>query len=181
MISALLSNETQIYQWVIIPLFIFFARVCDVSLDTVRIMLLTKGKRNLAPFLGFIQIMVWLLAIQQVFLNLSNVACYIAFAGGFATGTYVGMVIEEKLAIGTEVVRIITKKEAAELIDHLRVKGYGVTNIAANGSTGAVNVIYTIAKRTDVKAIISAIQKFNPNAFYTIEDIRSVNRGVFPS
>jgi uncharacterized protein YebE (UPF0316 family) len=90
------------------------------------------------------------------------------------------MVIEEKLAIGMENIRIITREQAAELIVYLRSKGYGVTNIEASGITGPVNVIYMIAKRTNVKDIISSIKKFNPKAFYTIEDVRSVNRGVFP-
>ena len=180
MIESLFANQSQFVQWFIIPLLVFCARVCDVSLDTVRIMLLSKGKRHLAPILGFFQVLIWLLAIRQVILNLSNVACYVAFAGGFATGTYVGMIIEEKLAIGMEVVRVITRKEANELIAHLRKSGFGVTNISASGSTGQVNVIYTIAKRTDIRKIIEAIKKFNPRAFYTIEDVRSVSQGVFP-
>ena len=180
MVNMLVSNESQIFQWVIIPLLVFCARVCDVSLDTVRIMMLSKGKKNLAPVLGFFQMLIWLLAIRQVILNLSNGVCYIAFAGGFATGTYVGMVIEEKLAIGMEIIRVITRKEATKLIDHLREKGYGVTNIGANGSTGQVSVIYMIAKRTSINDIVASIQRFNPKAFYTIEDVRSVSRGVFP-
>ena len=180
MIDTLVLNESQLFQWTVIPLLVFCARVCDVSLDTVRIMLLSKGKKHLAPLLGFFQMLIWLLAIRQVILNLSNAVCYIAFAGGFAMGTYVGMVIEEKLAIGMEVIRVITRKEANELIGHLREKGYGVTNIEANGSTGKVNVIYTIAKRTCIQDIVASIQKFNPKAFYTIEDVRSASSGVFP-
>src|SRR3989338_8397601 len=87
MLDSMFQSQSQFSQWVVLPLFIFLARVCDVSMDTVRIMLFSKGKRYLAPILGFIQVLIWLLAIRQVFLNLSNVACYIAFAGGFAMGT----------------------------------------------------------------------------------------------
>jgi uncharacterized protein YebE (UPF0316 family) len=172
--------DNQVFQWVILPALIFLARVGDVSLDTVRIILVSKGKRALAPILGFLQVLIWLLAIRQIFLNLSNIACYFAFAGGFATGTYVGMIIEEKLAIGHEVIRIITRKEAGELIGAIKARGIGVTIIDAKGTSGNVNIIYSIVNRKRIKEIIGLVKKFNPNAFYTIEGVRSVNKGVFP-
>ena len=172
--------DTPVFQWVILPSLIFMARVCDVSLDTIRIMFLSKGKRNLAPILGFFQMLIWLLAIRQVFLNLSNIACYFAFAGGFAAGTYVGMIIESKLAIGHEIIRIITHKEADTLIEAFKTRGIGVTVMDAKGATGNVNIIYSIVSRKKINEIVELIKKFNPKAFYTIEDVRSVKEGVFP-
>lgn len=173
--------DSAFFQWVVIPVLIFLARVCDMSLDTLRIMFLSKGRKFIAPVLGFFQVLIWLLAFRQIILNLSNPLCYIAFAGGFAMGTYAGMVIEEKLAIGMEVIRVITKKDATELIEALRKKGFGVTYMDAKGSTGNVQVIFTIASRKSIREVIALVKKFNPNAFYSIEDIRSVKEGVFPA
>ncbi|OGX38376.1 MAG: hypothetical protein A3C36_06255 [Omnitrophica WOR_2 bacterium RIFCSPHIGHO2_02_FULL_52_10] len=172
--------DSQAFHWVVLPLLIFLARVCDVSISTVRIILLSKGSRFLAPVLGFFEILIWLLAVRQIFLNLANPLCFIAYAGGYAIGTYVGILIEERLAIGFEVIRVITKKDAIELIAHLQAKNYGVTSMRARGSTGDVHVIFTIVKRSDALKVLKIIERFNPKAFYTIEDIRSVQEGIFP-
>jgi len=173
--------NSPFFNWVVLPFLIFMARVCDVSIGTVRILIIAKGRRYLAPLLGFIEILIWLLAVRQVVQNIANVACFFAFAGGFATGNFVGMWIEEKLAMGVQVVRIITKKEASQLIDALKASGYGVTILDAQGSTGPVNIIFMIIKRTDLPQVVALIQQYNPKAFYSVEDIRAVNEGVFPS
>ena len=107
--------------------------------------------------------------------NLDNFACYVAYAAGFATGNYFGLILEEKLAIGFQLVRVITSKDSSPLIGNLRNKGYGVTTIWAEGKTGDVHIIYTIVKRSNVKDVISIINIYNPKAFYSIEDIRSLN------
>ncbi|MFH1360369.1 MAG: DUF2179 domain-containing protein [Candidatus Omnitrophota bacterium] len=172
--------QSPIYTYGVIPLLIFLARVCDVSIGTVRIMLLSRGKRILPPLLAFIEILIWLLAIRQIFDHLDNVVCYIAYAGGFALGNYVGILIEHKLAVGMEVVRVITKQDAASLIECLKEEGYGVTSVDAQGTTGKVNVIYTIINRCDHKHVINMIHQFNPRAFYSVEDIKAVKEGVFP-
>lgn len=167
--------ETPFFQWGILPLLIFVSRVGDMSLDTIRIMLLSKGGRLLPSILGFFQVLLWLVVIRQIFLNLSNVMCYLAYAGGFATGTYVGILLEERLAIGTQVIRIITHRDAAELIRYLRDQGYGVTSMDACGASGKVSVIFTIIKRSDVRQVLERIKSFNPKAFYTVEDVRAVS------
>ncbi|MFH1504789.1 MAG: DUF2179 domain-containing protein [Candidatus Omnitrophota bacterium] len=167
------------FQWVILPLLIFSARILDVSLDTVRILLIGRGKKNIAPLLGFIQVIIWLLAIRQIFLHLSNPVCFIAYAAGFATGTWVGMLLEERLAIGVEVIRIITRNEASRLIEFLRQKNYRVTKVSGQGVTGEVNIVYTIVKRRDTSEVVDIVKRFNPKAFYTIEDIRAVTE-TFP-
>lgn len=174
----MVSTSSVIFQWVILPVLIFIARVLDVSIDTIRILLINRGKRAITPILGFIQVSIWLLAIRQIFLNLSNVACYIAYAGGFATGTWVGMLFEEKLAIGIQVIRVITRKDATQLIEFLKEKGYGVTSVEGQGVTGKVNIIYTILKRQDIHDVVKTVMRFNPKAFYTIEDVRSMSESV---
>ena len=162
------------FQWVILPLLIFLARILDVSLDTIRILFINRGNKNIAPFLGFVQVIIWLFAIRQIFLNLSNPVCFIAYAGGFAAGTWVGMLIEEKLAIGVEVIRIITRHEANQLIQFLREKDYRVTKVDGYGATGEVSIIYAIVRRQDMPEVVAIVRRFNPKAFYTIEDIRAV-------
>lgn len=167
--------DSTFFQWGVLPCLIFISRVMDMSLDTIRIMLLSKGGRLLPAVLGFFQVLLWLIVIRQIFLNLSNVMCYLAYAGGFATGTYVGILLEERLAIGTQVIRIITRRDASELIHYLRDLGYGVTTIAASGSTGDVSIIFTIIQRSEVRKVVNSIKNFNPKAFYTVEDIRAVS------
>ncbi len=171
--------DSNLYSYFILPLLIFFARICDVTLGTLRIILTSKGKKFIAPFLGFIEIFIWILAITRIFENLNNWACYIAFAAGFAMGNFVGITVEEKLALGYELIRIITNKEAEKLISALREKGYGITSIQAQGSQGDVGIIYSVIKRSDLKNFVPFMKIFNPNAFYTIEDIRFVNKNIF--
>lgn len=173
--------DLDIFRWVILPLLIFAARILDVSIGTIRIVFVSRGQKAVAPLLGFIEVIIWLLAISQIIRNLSNAACYVAYGGGFAAGTYIGLLIEEKLAIGTLLIRIITRREAGELIHELRVSGYGVTSIPAEGSSGRVDVIYTIIKRSSLKDVIKMIERFNPKAFYSIENVQSVREGIFPA
>jgi len=92
---------SEIYALIGLPLLIFFARVCDVSLGTIRIIFISKGIKYLAPIVGFFEILIWLLAISQIMQNLTNPYYYIFYAGGFATGNLVGIILDEKLSIGT--------------------------------------------------------------------------------
>lgn len=164
---------------VLLPLMIFFARIMDVSIGTVRIILVAKGYKKFAPLAGFFEVLIWIIAITRIVENLDNWICYIAYAAGFASGNYIGMIIEERLALGYEMVRIITKKEAGNLILELRDKGYGTTSVEAKGNLGAVAVIYVIVSRKKLKDVIDLIFHFNPKALYTIEDIRYVSKDVF--
>lgn len=171
--------HSDIYTYLVLPFLIFAARIADVSLGTLRIIFISKGKKYLAPLLGFVEMIIWILAITRIFKNLDNWACYLAFATGFAAGNYIGMIVEEKIALGVELIRIITRKEATDLIETLRERGYGLTYIAAQGSQGEVGIIYSVIKRSDLKEFVEFMNRFNPNAFYTIEDIRFVNKEVF--
>ena len=90
---------TPFFAWVVLPLLIFFARICDVTLGTIRVIFISKGFKYIAPCIGFFEVIIWLLAIGQVMNNITNVASYIAYGAGFATGTFVGMAIEEKLSL----------------------------------------------------------------------------------
>lgn len=172
--------DSELFRWLLLPLLIFLARVVDVSMQTVRIVFVSRGNRILAPLLGFFEVMIWLAAIGQIMRNLDNVLCYVAYGGGFAAGTYIGMLIEEKLAIGTCLVRVITQKDAGALIEALRRADYGVTHVAAEGVRGKVSIVYSVVRRSCIPDVVRIIEEFNPRAFYTIETVRSVREGVFP-
>lgn len=172
--------ESNVFLWIVLPLLIMLARIVDVSMGTLRIILVSKGVKLIASVLGFFEVLIWLLAISQIMQNLSNWICYIAYGIGFAIGTYVGIMLENKLSMGVQLIRIISKTDAAELIGYLRNADYGITVIDAQGATGPVNIIYTIIRRKNLKNVISIIEKFNPRAFYTIEDLRFVREGLYP-
>jgi uncharacterized protein YebE (UPF0316 family) len=170
-----------VFSYVIVPLLIFSARVCDMSLDTIRVIFMSKGIQYLPAFIGFFEVIIWLVAIGQVMNNLTNAVCYIAYGGGFATGTFIGMAIEERLSLGLTSVRIITKEDPAELMQFLRSHNYGVTSIDGEGGTGKVKMVFTIIKRQDLKHVIGIIKDYHPNAFYSVEEVKSVAEGVFPA
>ncbi len=172
--------SSDLFEWVILPLLIFSARICDVSLGTIRVIFISKGIKNLAPLIGFFEVIIWLLAIGQVMNNVTNVASYIAYGGGFAAGTYVGMLIEEKISLGLTSVRIITNEDPTSLVEYLRSKNYGVTAVDGEGSAGQVKIIYSIIRRQDLPDVVDAVKTFNPGAFYSVEDVKSVSEGVFP-
>ena len=172
---------TDLFVYFLLPLLIFLARICDVTIGTIRIVMISKGKKLVAPVLGFFEILIWVIAIGKIMQNLNNPFCYVAYAGGFAIGNYVGMKVEEKLAIGLIVLRIITQEDASGLIKALRDMGFGITEIDAIGKDKKVHVIFSIMKRHDIPVIVEKINNFNPKAFYTIEDIRAINKGVFPA
>jgi len=168
------------YAWVILPLLVFFARVVDVTLGTIRIIFVSRGKKYLAPLLGFVEVFIWVAVIAQITRGAHNIVAYLAYASGFAAGNFIGMYIEDRLAIGTLVLRIIIPNDADTLIGLLRASGFGVTSVDAEGATGAVKLIYTIVMRRDLANVADIIHKTRPNAFFTIEELRSAQEGVFP-
>lgn len=177
--EAMLNSE--IFTWVILPALIFMARICDVTIGTIRIIFVSRGNKAAASVLGFFEVLIWLIAIGQIMKNLNNIFCYLAYAGGFAMGNFIGITLEEKLAMGVLVVRIITRKDATLLFEELKEEGFGITMLDARGATGPVNIIYTVIKRSALPRVVEMIKTFNPKAFYSIEDVRTVNSGVFPS
>ena len=102
-LKSLFDGDT--FTYVILPLLIFLARIADVSIGTIRIVMVAKGQKMIAPILGFFEVLIWLLAISKIMQNLDNWVCYVAYGAGFATGNYIGMIIEEKLAMGIKIGR----------------------------------------------------------------------------
>jgi uncharacterized protein YebE (UPF0316 family) len=172
--------NSDLFKWVILPILIFSSRLLDVSLGTIRIIFISRGVKYLAPIIGFIEINIWLLAIGQIVQNLNNIACSLAYAGGFATGNLLGIIIEEKLSIGLALLKIITKHKDTEIVEYLKNENYGVTIHNADGLNGPVKIIDTVIKRQDLKKIIKKIEEIHPHAFYIIEDVRSVGEAIIP-
>ncbi|QAA82819.1 DUF2179 domain-containing protein [Aequorivita sp. H23M31] len=172
-----LGFSSTLFSYVILPLLIFFARVCDVTLSTIRIIFVMNGKRNIAPILGFFEAFIWLLAIGQIITQVDNIFAYLAYAGGFATGTYIGMYVEERLAVGMAVLRLITKEINEGMLEFLHENKFSYSLVDGMGRKGKVNVVFFVVKRENLERLIEGINEHHPNAFYTIENIRQVNEG----
>jgi uncharacterized protein YebE (UPF0316 family) len=172
--------DSNAYTWAILPLLIFLARITDVSLDTLRIIFINKHLRYWAAICGFFEVLIWLMVIRQIFQRLDSPLCFIAYAAGFATGNIVGLFIENKISIGKVIIRAITRRESDELIAFLKSSGYGLTIIDAEGATGPVKVLFTIVERSDIQHVVEMIKKYNPTAFYSVEDVRFVSEAVTP-
>lgn len=168
------------YAWVVLPLIIFVARIFDVSLGTLRIIFVSRGKRNLAPILGFFEVLIWIVVISQLVQNLESATAYIGYAAGFAAGNYIGMWLEDKLALGTYIMRLITAEEVEDLVNRLREDGFGVTRVEGEGKLGKVHLVYTFVKRRDVEEVLALIHEIKPNAFVSMEEVRSTEKGIFP-
>lgn len=158
-------------------LLIFLARVVDVSLGTFRIILVSRGYRNIAPFLGFLEVLIWITAIGYIFKNLNGFASYVAYAAGFATGTFAGMKLEAFISIGYQSLRIITTEKITALPLILREEGYGITTLTGKGMKGDVIIIFTTVPRSRVNNVLEIVETLEPSAFITIEDVRSYKSG----
>ncbi len=169
--------SSDVYRYLILPLLIFIARVCDVTLSTIRIIFVMNGKRNIAPILGFFEAFIWLLAVGQIISQVDNIFAYLAYAGGFATGTYVGMYVEERLAVGMAVLRLITKDINEGMLEFLHENQFSYSLVDGTGKSGKVNVVFFVVKRENLERLVEGINEHHPNAFYTIENIRRVNEG----
>jgi uncharacterized protein YebE (UPF0316 family) len=141
--------NSEVFQWVVLPLLIFLARMCDVTLATLRNIFLSKSVKYIVPFLGFIEVLIWLLAISQIMRNLSNPVCFVAYALGYSMGIFVGIKIEERLALGLQVMRIITQQHSEELRRSLVEHSFGITTIDAMGAKGPVKIILTDRQKVD--------------------------------
>lgn len=170
----------SILVWVVIPLLIFLCGLSYVSLGTLRIIFVARGQRLLSPLLGFFEVVIWLIAISQIINEVSNLGTYLAYALGYAVGNYVGIIIEEKMAIGILVIRIIITSDNARLKNNLTAAGFGITSVEANGAHGQVEMIFTVIRRKDLQKVIQIINESHANAFYSVEDARHVKEGVFP-
>ena len=167
--------QSPVFSLIILPLLIFCSRIIDVSIGTMRLIFISRGYKFLAPLVGFFEVLIWLIVTTQIIKNLTNPVYYIAYAGGFATGNLVGILIEEKIALGTVLIRVVTSNDVISISEYLKSKDYGVTILDAHGLYGTVKILFTIIPRNDLDTVLSFIKQLNPQAFYTVEDVRYVN------
>jgi uncharacterized protein YebE (UPF0316 family) len=156
---------------------VFLAELCVVTLSTLRIIFIARGKKILAPAVGFFEITIWLFAIGQVMQNMNDIACFLGFAGGFTLGNYLGMLIEKWLALGTVVVRAITNKDTSELIHNLQIARFGVTSLDAEGTRGPVKVVLSVVPRKELDDVLGIVRRFDPAAFYSVDEIQDAGPG----
>jgi uncharacterized protein YebE (UPF0316 family) len=162
-------------------LLIFALRVGDMTLDTIRVLFVVRGKKLLVWVLGFFQSLIFVVAISSVLSQLDNILNVIGYATGFATGNLVGMLIESRLAIGHVLVTIISSTRGASITEKLRASGYAVTEIAGRGKNGTVFELHASVLRKDVPNVETVVLEADPQAFVTAEDVRPVRRGFWRS
>ncbi len=172
-----LGFSPDIFSFLILPLLIFLARICDVSINTIRIIYMLGGRRFTATLLGFFEAFIWLLVIREIFKHLDNWLCYVAYPAGFACGIFVGMIIEEKIAYGKVIVRIITRKDVTSLIQYLNTQHFRFTKVNAEGPDGPETLVFTVLDRERLDDLLNKLKELIPTAFYTIEKVKAAAEG----
>jgi len=159
------------------PLVIFGLRICDVSLATIRMLLSVRGVKYAAPFIGFFEVLIWITAVGTAIQHLDSPLHVMGYAAGFATGTLVGLMIEERMAIGMASIRVVSRHGGVELAEAMRELGFGVTEFSGQGREGTVEVVDAVIRRRDLPSAMKAIDFWDPEAFVTIQEPRAIRRG----
>jgi uncharacterized protein YebE (UPF0316 family) len=176
-----LGVSGEAFSFLILPFLIFIARICDVSINTIRIIYMLGGRRLTATLLGFFEAFIWLLVIREIFKHLDNWLCYVAYPAGFACGIFVGMIIEEKIAYGKVIVRIITRKDVTQLIHYMNTQLFRFTMVEAEGPDGKENLVFSVLERERLDDLINKLKDLIPTAFYTIEKVKAAaESGALP-
>ena len=171
--------DTTLIPPALLPFAIFFLRLVDVSLDTIRVLMVIRGRRPAAWVLGFFQSLLFVIAITSVLTHLDNIWNVFAFAAGYATGTTVGITVEKKLAIGHGHMRIISSSRGSAIAEAIRKDGYAATEIAGRGKDGTVTVINSSVRRKDIDSVRNQVREIDPEAFITVEEVRPIHRGFW--
>lgn len=166
------------YPW-ILPLVIFLGRLCEVPLSTIRIMFVARGERKLAPIIGFFEVFIWIVVVSQVISRADSLISYLTYAGGFAAGTYFGIVIEDQLALGFYKYRIYMKGSGLELMKLLKEHNFGATIFHGQGARVSVNVVEAIISRKNKDKVERIIRNFEPEAFVVVQEIKDKSFGIF--
>jgi uncharacterized protein YebE (UPF0316 family) len=162
-------------------LVIFALRVLSVTIGTVRTLLTVRGLKLASAAMGFVEVLIFVLAISQVITDIGNIWNVLGYCGGFAVGTIVGMALEDKLALGFAVVRIMSTTRWPEIIQALRGGGYGATKVIGEGKDGPLGIVYTVVRRKEVRDVVQMCEQLDQQAFITVEDAGRVYRGFLPA
>jgi uncharacterized protein YebE (UPF0316 family) len=160
-------------------LVIFFLRILDMSMDTLRMLFVVRGRKRLAWALGFFQSLIFIIAISKVLTGTMSPFTILGYAAGFATGNVIGMYIEERLAIGHVQFSIISSRRGAVIGEELRKSGYAVTEIPARGKDGTVTILEVSVLRKDKDTVETVVLETDPDAFVTAADVRPVRKGFW--
>jgi uncharacterized protein YebE (UPF0316 family) len=163
----------------LLPFLIFLIRVTDMSLDTMRVLFVVRGRRAQAWVVGFMQSALWVIAVASVLSHLDNLLNVLAYAAGFATGNVVGMRIEERLAIGHSHLRVISSQRGEAVAGAVRAAGYAATELSGRGKDGTVSILTTSVRRRDIEPVRSEVLIADPDAFVTLSDVRPLHRGFW--
>lgn len=166
-------------------LLIFLLRILDVSMAMMRMILAVRGHRVIAAFIGFFEVLIWLIAVGTALEHLNSILHVIGYAGGFAIGNYVGVWLEGQFALGVNVVRAVIRRPAGaskapramSIADRIREEGYAVTEIEGRGQRSYVDILNVIVPRRRVPNIIRIIRDEDPAAFLSIEEVRAIQGG----
>jgi uncharacterized protein YebE (UPF0316 family) len=159
-----------------LPIIIFLSRIADVSLGTLRITMVSRGYKIESALLGFFEVLIWVIVVAQLLSNITHWVNYVAYAAGFSAGTFIGLYIEEKMKVGTVLVRIITLNKSAELIEALKDVGVAITSVDAKGGFNDVKVIFSVLKRKKLNQIWGIVKDVDPEAFFSTEDVKYSNK-----
>ncbi|MGN8225805.1 DUF2179 domain-containing protein [Gracilimonas sp. BCB1] len=160
----------------VLPILIFCARIADVSLGTLRITMVSRGYKWQSALLGFFEVLIWVIVVAQLLKNLNHWVNYVAYAAGFSAGTFIGLYIEDKMKVGTVLVRIITLHKSEELIEALKEAGIAITSIDARGGFNDVKIIFTVLKRKKLNKVFNIVKDIDPEAFFSTEDVKYSNK-----
>lgn len=160
-----------------IPVLIFVGRLCDVSIGTVRTMMLVAGHRMLSSVLGFFEVVIWVLAVGGTLAYLTNPFALAAYAGGFSVGILIGMWIEGELALGYRMIRVVCPDKGLDLSHNLRQRGYRVTRVDGRGRSGPVEIAFLVVKRREVERLHRTIDEMTNEAFVTVERVERPSGG----
>ena len=159
------------------PFVIFGLRICDVSLDTLRVLFSVRGARWAAAGLGCFQSLIWIFAVGNAIKHLDSPWHILGYAGGFATGTLVGILVEQRLAYGLAMVHIVSRHGGVEIAEALRERGFGVTEVPAFGRDGGVELVQSVVQRQHLDDVARIVEKWDPDAFVTVEEPRILRGG----
>ena len=158
---------------------IFSLRVIELSLDTIRVLMVMRGRKGPAWLLGFFQATIFVFAIGYVLSGLDNPINMLGYAAGFATGTVVGMYIEERLAIGHIQMSIVSPRRGSAIAEKMRAERFAVTEIPAKGKDGMVTMLSCSVLRRNVDKVRQIVNQADSTAFITAEEVRPVRRGFW--
>ncbi|NJN41479.1 MAG: DUF2179 domain-containing protein [Flammeovirgaceae bacterium] len=180
-VTETLGLSDEVFTFLVLPLLIFLARITDVSIGTLRIIYMLGNRKVVATILGFFEASIWLIVIRQVFAHLDNWMCYVAYPAGYASGIFIGMIIEDRIAYGKVIVRIMTRKDVTAFRDFLHTMKLRVTIIKGEGPDGDENIVFTVVDRERLDGVLKKLKDELPTAFYTVEGVKAAaETGLIP-